>query len=351
MPLSAALESAMVRVAITGASGLIGGNLALHAADRGWHVRALRRSTSRIGHLPDVGLEWVEAGLDDVLALTAAFRGCDGVFHCAAALDDGSADDRTMYRVNVEGTKNVLEAVRKGGVRRLVFCSTTNTIGIAPKGRVADESTPWNWDMYGLATPYTMSKLEAERLVLAANGPGLEIVVANPSLVLGSYDARPGSGRLLIELIRHPLVCYPPGVKNYVHVRDVGQGLLAAAEQGRAGERYILGGENLPFRDFCGLVARASGNPAPKFGLARPLVHCAGLAGEAWCRVSGRKSRLDLTLARFACLKHPVSSARARRELGYVITPVSQAIRDAIDWFRQAGMLPGASNTRTQIDY
>ena len=288
-----------MRALVTGASGFVGAHVARTLAERGAEVRAER----------------VELLDGDALARAAA--GCDAVFH-VAALYSYRADPGMIERVNVEGTRNVIEACLRTGVRRLVHTSTAGTCGPVP-GREANEADePPDWE---LAVPYKRTKLAAERLVLAAARNGLDAVVVNPTAPVGDGDRKPTpTGRMIAGVARGRIKGYVPTTGlNVVDVRDVAVGHVLAHERGARGERYLLGGVNLALRDLFGAIADLAGVARPRIRVPYPVAVTASLLGLA--------NRDEVRLARVPMY---FSSRKAQDELGYRPGPVTPALARAI---------------------
>jgi len=299
-----------VRVYVTGASGFIGGHV----------TRKLREA----GH--DVGDEWID--LLDRERLRRAIAGCDAVFHLAALYSyDSPAEEHE--RVNVEGTRVVVELCRELGVGRLVHTSTCGTCGPVP-GRPATEAD--DPPDYELTVPYKRTKLESERIVLAAAGDGLDAVVVNPTTPVGDGDRFPTpTGRMVEGVATGRYRAYLDTGVNVVDVRDVAHGHLLALERGRSGQRYLLGGVDLTLRELFGAIADLAGRPRP-----RVRVPYAAAKALARARVANAE---EVVLARVPMY---YSSAKARRELAYEPGPVepalARAVREALD---RAGVLVG----------
>jgi dihydroflavonol-4-reductase len=328
-----------MRASITGASGLLGGNLALLLRTAGHEVRATRRGSTKVAHLEGKGIEWVPADLDDVGALTEAFRGVDVVYHCAAQVSILRKPTPGLVRANVDGTRNVIEAVREARVARLVHCSTVGAVGLSENGAPTDERATWNFDRHGLADGYVTTKRQAEDLVRAAVREGLDAVIANPTYMLGPYDARPSSGKLILDVVRGKLPGRSPGMNNFVDVRDVARGMMLVAEKGAAGERYILGGVNLSYAEAIDVIARVAGAPPVRRNVPRVLAAPIGWLGDLRERFGGEPLINSVTVRYAYCPSFIFSSAKAERDLGYSHGPIEDAVRDAIAWFREAGMI------------
>lgn len=331
-----------MQTVITGASGLVGANLAILLLEQGHKVRCTRRKQSRIEHLAAFPIEWVEADLGDTESLVRAFQGADVVFHCAAEVITRPEVAQSMRQANVEGTGRVLEAVRRSGAARLVYCSSVVTLGITQSEAHVDEQHVFNYDKVGIRDAYAETKREAEELVLAA-AASIDVVVVNPTYMLGPYDLRPSSGQLIIDVVRGKVPGHSPGFNCFVDVRDVARGMILAWQKGRRGERYILGGHNLTYRDAMRLIASVAGVAPPRFGVPRWAAQLVGRGGDLYEKLSGRLALLNSTRVAYAYTTgFRFSSEKARRELGYEAGPLEPAILDALKWFRAHGLLPAA---------
>ena len=328
----------MSKVAITGASGLLGGNLAVELIAAGHHVIATRRAGTRVAHLDDLPIEWREADLGSVAALTTAFAGAEAVFHCAAAVTVKREVTPDLTATNVTGTANVIEACIAARVRRLVHTSSVVAIGLSTDGRPCDETSEWNFDRLGLSDAYAITKHEAEQIVHAARDR-LDCVIVNPTYMFGPRDARPSSGKLIVDTVRRKLPGWTPGYNNFVDVRDVARGMIAAWQRGRRGERYILAGQDLTYRGVFELIARTAGVAPPRLRAPYAVAWLVGKWGDLVERRGGDPV-VNSTQVRYAYTdRFRFASTKATRELGYTPGPLEPAIRDAIAWFRARGML------------
>jgi dihydroflavonol-4-reductase len=329
----------MKPVVVTGATGLLGSNLVVALVQRGFRVRALRRSPSSAPHLAQLGADWHDAALSDPASLVRVFDGAAAVFHCAGSVVQSRRVRPEHLTSNVEATGNVVAAASAAKVDRLVHCSSTVACAIATDGGLADETRPWNFPECGLADGYAWSKRQAEQAVSNAAG-ALDAVIVNPGFMFGPMDHRPSSGQLILEVAAGRTSGWTSGANNFVDVRDVANGMISALERGRRGERYILGGQNLSYRQILTVVADAVGVRPPSFAVPRAVAVVAGLAGDLAERVTGAPTRLNTATVRYAyCAGMRFSSAKAARELGYRHGPVKTAIEDAVAWLRAARML------------
>ncbi|MCA9676678.1 MAG: NAD-dependent epimerase/dehydratase family protein [Kofleriaceae bacterium] len=326
---------------ITGASGLLGGNLAEALLGAGHRVRATRRASTRVAHLDDLAIEWVDADLADPGALTAAFDGADVVFHCAAAVGVRKGVSAAMRAANVDGTAHVLEAVRAARVPRLVHTSSVVAVGLSTDGRPCDEQARWNFDEAGLLDGYAITKHEAEERVRAAAGAGVDAVIVNPTYMFGARDARPSSGSLIVDIVRGKVPGWTSGYNNFVDVRDVARGMIAAWQRGQRGERYILGGHDQTYRDIMRTIARLAGVRPPRWQVPQAIARVAGRVGDLAERLLDRDPLINSITVRYAYTdRFRFRCDRARRELDYTISPIEPAIVEALAWFRSHGLLP-----------
>jgi dihydroflavonol-4-reductase len=334
------MESAQPIDLVTGATGLVGSNLVRLLLAQKRRVRLLVRKTSNRARFEGLnGLEFVEGDVNDPASLPAAFSGVEHAYHLAANVTVTPRMTDAIWRTNVTGTEAILQAARESGIRRLIYCSTVDALGLPEGPEPATEETPWNWDRLGVENAYARSKYEAHQRVLAAAKAGLNAVIVCPAFMFGAYDARPSSGQLILAVARRQLPGYPGGGNNFVDVEDVTQGMLSAAQLGRAGEVYILGGKNLTYQEIFTVIARVVGAPAPRFAIPYPIAWVGGQLGGLYERLSGRDTGLNPATARVSYLRHYYSPAKAIRELGLPQTPIETAIGRAAAWFREKGML------------
>jgi dihydroflavonol-4-reductase len=328
----------MTRVAITGASGLVGGNLAAELIAAGHEVVATRRAGTQIAHLADLRITWREADLAATEALARAFEGVEAVFHCAAAVTVKREVTAEMRAANVIGTERVIEACVAAGVRRLIHTSSVVAIGLSTDGRPCDETARWNFEEQGLLDAYAITKHQAEQAVRTACDR-LDAVIVNPTYMFGPRDARPSSGQLIVDVVRRRVPGWTDGYNNFVDVRDVARGMVAAWQHGRRGERYILGGHDLTYRAVFETIARVAGTRPPRLRVPRPIAGLIGRVGDL-LESRGHDPLVNSTQIRYAYTdRFRFTSAKAERELGYTYGPLERAIGDALAWFRAHGML------------
>ncbi len=328
----------MARVAITGASGLLGGNLAAELVSAGHTVVATRRANTQASHLDDLAIEWVTAELGSVADLTAAFRDAACVFHCAAAVSLERQVTPEMTAVNVTGTEHVIDAAIAAGALRLVHTSSVVAVGLSTDGRPCDETATWNFDAFGMDDAYAITKHRAEQVVNAARDR-IDAVIVNPTYMFGPRDARPSSGKLIVDVVKRRIPGWTTGYNNFVDVRDVARGMIGAWERGRRGERYILAGHDMAYGEVMRRIADVAGVRPPRFRVPKPIARLVGTWGD-WQESRGKRALLNSTQIRYAFTdRFRFASDKAARELGYEVSPLEPAIADAIAWFRDHGKL------------
>jgi dihydroflavonol-4-reductase len=322
---------------LTGATGFVGSHVARALAENGADLRLLVRTNSNKKNLDDLKADLVTGDLRDPGSLEKGIAGCDVVFHVAADYRLWVRDPDEMFRANVEGTRAILEAARKANIRRVVYTSSVATMGFTSSGKPADESSPVS--LANMIGPYKRSKFMAEQVAIEAAHAGQDVVIVNPTTPVGERDVRPTpTGRIVIDFLKKKFPAYVDTGLNLVDVRDCAMGHIAALEKGRSGERYILGGENLTLKQILDKLAVITGLPSPRVRVPYVLALATGVVDELITgRIRGREPRATIDAVRMGRKKMFASSAKAERELGWKVMPVDDALRRAVDWFRQNG--------------
>lgn len=325
---------------ITGATGFVGCHVARLLASLGRPIRVLVRPGSRrdnVAGLPQDVAEIVVGDLTDPASLRSALNGCSRLYHVAADYRLWSKDPQELYRANVDGTRSLLQAAVDAGVERVVYTSTVGALGIPHDGTPGTEDTPVREsDMIG---HYKRSKFlaEAEASRFAANG--LNVVIVNPSTPVGENDIKPTpTGKIIVDFLNRRLPAYVDTGLNLIDVRDVAAGILLAGEHGRTGERYILGNKNMTLKAMLDLLAEITGQPAPAvkmpYAAAWLAVGIENLIAEHILRREPAHPFEGVKMARHTMFFDP---AKAVCELGLPQSPVSEALRRAVEWFRANG--------------
>jgi dihydroflavonol-4-reductase len=327
-----------MRALVTGATGFVGSAVARALVAAGWQVRALVRAGSDHRNLQQLPVDMVAGDLADDASLDRALADCQALFHLAADYRLGALEPQQLYRTNVDGTRSILDAARRATVSRVVYTSSVATIGLPADGSPGTEKTPVALaDMIG---HYKRSKYLAEQLACSAPQTGTSVVIVNPSTPIGPGDVKPTpTGRIVLDAACGRMPAYLDTGLNIVHVDDVAAGHLLAFHRGRAGERYILGGQDMMLRDILAAIALLVGRKAPRIRLPHAAVLPLAYAAEAFARITGRTTRITLEGVRMARKRMFFSSDKAVRELDYRWRAPRQAFEDAVQWFREQGYL------------
>jgi len=325
---------------VTGATGFLGSHVARQLLNQGASLRLLVRRSSRIDNIDDLPAERMVGDLRDLQSLKRGMTGCEFVFHVAADYRLWALNGQELYQSNVDGTRNILQAARDSGVRRVVYTSTVATMGFGNNGRMTDEATPVA--MSNMIGDYKRSKFMAEQLVIETARNGQDVVVVNPTTPIGERDIKPTpTGRIVVDFLKRRFPAYVDTGLNLVDVKDCAQGHLLAMEKAVPGERYILGGENLTLKHILDKLAAITGLPSPSIRLPYAVAYATGVVDTfVTGKIRKHEPRVTLDSVRMGRKKMFVTSAKAQRELGWNPGPVDGALRRAVDWFRANGYAP-----------
>lgn len=332
---------------VTGASGFVGSAVVRALVRREEIVRVLVRPTSDRRNLTDLGVEVATGDLHEPASLARALEGCRVLYHVAADYRLWIPRPDEIYRTNVDGTVALIRAAVDAGVERIVYTSSVATLGLNENRDPADETTPVSLaDMVG---HYKRSKyLAEERVQHLVRDLAAPVVIVNPSTPVGPRDLKPTpTGRMVLDAAAGRMPAYVDTGLNIVHVDDVAHGHLLACEHGVVGERYILGGHNMPLREILGVIADLMGRTAPRVSLPHDLILPVAQVAELVARMTGREPFVTVDGIKLAKKHMYFSSRKAERDLGYVVRPALTAFQDAIDWFHDQGYLGRAGQRRT----
>ncbi len=327
----------MPTVLVTGASGFLGKHLVRLLVESGPHVqvRAFSRSL-----FPDGFGERVESVRGDIAnpgEVAAAVAGAEEVYHLAGVVERSPSDSWANFRTHVEGTRNLCEAMRTHGTRRCVLVSSSGTVAVSRDPLVHTEESGFKQELVH-AWPYYLSKIYQEKQALwYCRHRGLPIVVVNPSLLLGPGDDRYSSTNDVRLFLKGQIKTVPRGGLNLVDVRDAAAGLLGAMRHGTVGERYLLGGENLTFREWIVKTAALADRPPPKVQLPEGLARLGASALRRLYPLVGKRFELDDATVRMSCLFWYCDASKARRAWGFTTRPAEETLRDTIAYLRRSG--------------
>ncbi len=330
---STPLRSRFPRVLVTGATGLVGNNVARLLVAAGVQVRVLMRRPEANRPVADLPVEIHAGDVTDADSVRAAMEGVQAVVHAAGCILLGWQNAPLHDSVNHQGTRQVATAARQAGVK-LVYISTINALGHGLSDRLADEE--WVAGP-NVACPYVMSKLAAERAVQAEIAEGLNACMVHPALMFGPWDWKPSSGRMLLEVSGRFTPLAPAGGVSVCDVRDVAQGILQALASAPPGRTFVLAGHNVTYLDLWRRIVDIAGGGRPWCRSGPLLRKAAGRVGDLWGRLSGHEPDVNSAAIRLSDEYHYFSSARAERELDYRIRPLEQTLRDAWTWLQQNG--------------
>lgn len=318
------------KILVTGATGLIGNNVVRALLERNRSVRVLVREQSDPRPLEGLDVETRYGDIREPAAVRAACNGVSLVIHAAAKVSLDRWKAIQFREVNADGTRNVVNATLAAGAR-LVHVSTADTIGSWSLDEPADETSPFDTSH---ATPYSVSKLEAERIVQAAVDRGLDASIVNPAFTLGAWDWKPSSGQMLLAVSRGLGLFVPRGYGNFVDVRDVTSGILSAATHGRSGQRYLLTGQMLSYRQAWTLFASVTGSLRPIWQIGPIITPLSGLTGDVLSRLTGREIAMNSVALNAALPPANYSSQLAERELGFAPRPLRETVERTWEWFQ-----------------
>jgi len=325
-------------IVITGATGHIGNVLVRQLLEKGEKVKVLVLPGEDLTPIKGLDVEKAEGDIRNLESLVKAFRGADIVFHLAAVISILPGRKKLLQEVNVIGTRNVVEACVKCGVRRLVYTSSIHALFKEPPPQFIDETIPFDPD--NIVGEYAKSKVRATLEVLKGLEKGLDVVVACPTGVMGPYDYRISeAGKTIIDVAKGKCPIYIDGNQDFADVRDSAKGIILCGEKGRKGEVYLLSGETISVTDLLLTASKISGAKMPKIKIPIPLAKILSIFTSIYYKLT--KTTPRLTPYSIYVLTYPAfaSDKKARQELGYSPRPIRESIADAIKWYRENGMV------------
>ncbi|MCG8574316.1 MAG: NAD-dependent epimerase/dehydratase family protein [Flavobacteriales bacterium] len=327
-----------MEILITGADGVLGSNVVRELLNRNYNVTALIESGKDPVTLHSLNIETIEGNILNPTDLDQAIQGKDAVIHCAASTNVWPSRSTITCEVNVEGTRNVVNACLEHNIKRLIYVGTANSFGYGDLKNPGKEGNPYVSDKYGL--DYMDSKFMAQQCVLSAvKSKGLPAVVVNPTFMIGPFDAKPSSGAMIIALAQGKVPGYTQGGKNYINVKDAAVGIVNAITMGRIGECYILGNENLSFKEAFRKIANVVGCKAPTRKISPLFVKAYGKLNSTLAKVFGFYPSVTYEMSRISCDGHYYSAQKAIKELKLPQTPLEKGIKDCFEWFKANGYL------------
>lgn len=324
----------MKKVLVTGANGFLGSNVARELYRNGYDVKLMMRASSSAEVINDIPCEIFYGKINDAADVNKAVAGCDFVVHTASVTQQWAIKPEEYEQVNIAGTKNIVQACLAYDIKKLVHVSTANTFGPGNKYHAANELSAFRF--MKVNSPYINTKYIAQQYVLEqVIQKKLPAVIVNPTFMIGEYDSKPSSGQIILYGMNKRFLFFPPGGKNFVHIRDVSRGILNALENGINGECYLMAGENLSYKNFFKLLADVSGQKQILIPIPPAALKIGGLAGSFIGAFRKTAVKLNYASGSMLCLHNYYSGEKSEKELQVKYTPVKTAIANALTWFKE----------------
>lgn len=328
-----------MKVLVLGATGQLGANVVRALLQKGYQVRAFKRRTSKAVGIAGLPIEMVDGDVMDRDSIVAALKGCQVLFHTGPYYPTLTVPVQEAMEKGLMDVRHVMESAREARIERVVYTSTLTTIGPSPRpGMPANEDCAFKTRYTN--NPYLMAKSAMEDKVRRYAKEGLPVVIVNPTSLLGPYDSRPSSGTQILMIAKHLMPAYVDGLTNVIDVRDVAMGMVLALERGRVGERYILGHLNTTQRELNRMIAHVVGVSPPRIPMPFEMARWGSKLGEwAFTHILHRPPPVPAFFVEMLAHLQHYDCSKAIRELGLPQSPVENAIRDAVKWFRENGYL------------
>ncbi len=325
----------MQKIFVTGANGLLATNVIVALLEKGYLIRGLLRNLKKYKGPKHDNLELVTGDITDRQRIKEVLSGCDSVIHIAA-LTSHEINHYTPYEnINVNATEVLIQESIKRNIRKFIYVSSANTFGFGTYEKPGTEESPIRPPFS--SSFYAISKLKAQEKVLSQQEK-IHVCIVNPTFLIGPYDGKPGSGRIILMGYNKRIIFCPPGGKNFVNATDAARGVVDALEKGKNGEAYLLAGENLSFRDFFRKLTKFNSQKSLILPIPAFLLNMAGFIGSFW-GLTGLKTHLSITNTRMLCINNFYTSKKAQKELNTNFRAIEEGIKEAIVWFRKDGKI------------
>jgi len=325
-------------ILVTGADGFVGSNLVRELLKRNHEVVALVHHGQDPVTLQGLPLKICHGDILDPASIREAMQGCDALVHSAALLDVWPYYSELQRKVNVDGTRQVMQAALEFKLKKVVFVGTANSYGYGTRQNPGDETRPYNSGKYKLG--YMDTKYEAQQLVLSmVKNEGLPAVVVNPTFMFGPFAVKAGATLMIDKILHGKLAGYTPGGRNYVAVKDVCVGIANALERATPGSCYLLGNQNMSYKEIFDAIANVLGVAPPKTAVPPLAVRLFGLVVTAIAHLTGRPPKISYRMCRISLDENLYSPAKAIRELDLPQTPIKVAIKETYDWLKENGKI------------
>ena len=327
-----------MKVLVTGATGHIGNVLVRSLLKNGYDVTAFVRNGEKTNLFNGLNVNFAYGDVRDIDSLKKAFENNDAVFHLAGLIDIGNGNKKLMHDINVNGSKNVIEACKLTKVKRLIYTSSVHAIPPKPGNEIIYETNNFSPDL--VKGTYAKTKAEATKYILEANSKDLEVIITHPSGVIGPYEYITSNlGQLIIDCAHKKMGAYLDGGYNFVDVRDVADGLISALEKGKPGECYILAGHYVTIKELMKYVQDITGVPAPKFKIARWFAYATGALSEIYYKIVKQKPLFTSYSVYTTGTNANFSIEKAKKELGYFPRDFEKTMVDTIYWMKENGKI------------
>lgn len=321
-----------MKVLLTGADGLLGSNVVRELLKRKYDVSVFIEAGKKSKTLPEGKVNIIYGNILNEKEVDEAIQGMDYVIHCAANTNIWPTRSEIIRAVNVDGTENVISACLKHDIKRLISVGTANSFASGGIINPGDETNNYEAHVYNL--DYMDSKRLAQDLVIdAVRNKGLKAIVVNPTFMIGPYDSKPSSGAMIQALAQGKIPGFAPGGKNYICVKDAAIGINNALTQGRIGECYILGNENLTYKEIFTKISKTIDQPAPKKSIPGVLIKFLGAVNSRIGKIFKTNPSITKEIAILSCEDHYYSSQKAVSELSLPQTPIEKGVKECYDWF------------------
>ncbi len=327
-----------MKVLVTGADGLLGSNLVRELLNRGDEIRAFVQPGRQQKTLHGLVIEKISGNLLDEDDVINAAEGCDAIIHCAASTSVWPTRSEMVNRVNIDGTKNIIKSAYHNKIQRLVYIGTANSFGFGSKENPGVETNPYKSATYSL--DYMDSKYKAQQLILKeVKENKLPAVIVNPTFMFGPYDSNPSSGAMIVALYKGKVPGYTSGGRNYLCAKDAAVAIANALTKGRIGECYILGNQNMSYKEAFEKIATTIGVKPPSLHIPSVFAKLYGRIGTIIGKISDKTPAISYPLSRIACDEHYFSAAKAIQELQLPQSPIETGIKECFEWLKENGYL------------
>lgn len=325
-----------MKVLVTGADGMLGSNIVRVLLSRNYEVRAFLLPGTAAQTLEGLPIERAFGNILDASSIDMAVEGCDAIIHAAALTDVWPNRSEIVRRVNIDGTRNMVEAALTHKIGRFIFIGSGSSFAFGSPGEPGHEDSGFSGAQYGL--DYIDSKYQAQNEVLEAVAErSLNAIVVAPTFMLGPYDSKPGAGKMILAIHKGKLPFYTPGGRNFVHARDVAVAVVNALTKGRIGECYLAGHANLTYPEAFAIIGDVTGAIPPRLKAPAGIIKLFGRLGSAYGKLTKKTPALTYAMAKIGCDRQCFNCEKAVRELEMPQTPIHEAVTESFAWLEANG--------------